>query len=231
MTRESVGAHYAISSLFESYPEEARIYSFSVRQQARQLFTAGHARLAIGRINVIFEHTRNSDVITYAVVHMGEHNLNCGVHYDGTEEEYQLMVKEMKEAFDRADFAEIIRLMDRHFGASHYSLRNLFRDEQNKVLNQILTASREEIQSAYHLITDRYAPLMRFLADLHLPALKGLAAAMEVVLNSELGRQFDGERLDLERVRSLLAECEAQQSATGFGFACLRVEAAFGTVE
>jgi alpha-amylase/alpha-mannosidase (GH57 family) len=211
MTRESVGAHYAISSLFESYPERARIYAFTVQQLDRQLFTAGHARLAIGRINVIFEQTRNSDMISYAVIHMGEHNLNCGVRHDGSEEEHQKMVKDLKEAFDRADFPEIVRSMDRHFGESRYSLRNLFRDEQNKVLNQILTTSREEIQNTYHLITDRYAPLMRFLSDSRLPALKGLAVAMEVVLNSELRRQFDAERLDLERVRSLLAECEASK--------------------
>ena len=48
MTREKVAAHYAISSLFESYPDEARIYSFSVKQEDRQLLTAGNARLAIG---------------------------------------------------------------------------------------------------------------------------------------------------------------------------------------
>jgi len=50
MTREKVAAHYAISSLFESYPEVAQIYKFTVKQEDRQLFTAGHARLAIGLV-------------------------------------------------------------------------------------------------------------------------------------------------------------------------------------
>ena len=58
MTREKVAAHYAISSLFESYSEEARIYSFTVRQEDRQLFTAGNARFAIGRIKVTFTVTQ-----------------------------------------------------------------------------------------------------------------------------------------------------------------------------
>ena len=39
---------------------------------------------------------------------------------------------ELRAAFDRADFAEIIRLMDQHFGKVHYTLRNLFRDEQTQ---------------------------------------------------------------------------------------------------
>ncbi len=217
MTRETVGAHYAISSLFESYPERARIYAFTVFQEDRQLFTAGGTRLAVGRIKVTFENTHSSAEITYAVIHMGEHNLNCGVRFDGQLDAYRTLVTQMHEAFEHADFAEIIRLMDRHFGETHYSLKNLFRDEQTRVLNQILAATREDINNTYRLITDRHAPLGRFLADLHVPPLKSLELAMEVVLNSELRRQFDGEQLDPERVRSLLAESEATKVALDTG--------------
>ncbi len=211
MTRESVAAHYAISSLFESYPEEARVYSFIIRQEDRQLFTAGQARLAIGRIKPTFAITRASDVLTYVVIHMGDHNLNCGVKHDGDPEFYRNMVQGMREAFERADFPELIRLMDRHFGDVHYSLKNLFRDEQLKVLNQILGTTRDEIHNTYHLLTDRYAPLARFLADIHAPPLNVLAPATEFVLNSELRKQFENGHLDVERVRSLLAEGQANK--------------------
>ena len=63
------------------------------------------------------------------------------------------------------------------------------------MLNQILAASRDEIHNAFRLITDRYAPLMRFLAGLHMPSVKNLAMAMEAVLNSELRRQFENPTL------------------------------------
>ncbi|MBI5383149.1 MAG: DUF3536 domain-containing protein [Verrucomicrobia bacterium] len=213
MTRETAGAHYAISSLFESYPEQARIYSFTVTQEDRQLFTAGTARLALGRIKVTFEITRNSDTVSYAVVHLGEHNLSCGVRCDGQPEAYAALVKELRAAFERADFPEIIRLIDRHFGQTQYSLKNLFRDEQRKALNQILASTRDEIHNTYRLITDRHAPLLRFLADLRAPAPKSLQMAMEFVLNSELRRQFESESLDHERVQALLAESEQAKIA------------------
>jgi alpha-amylase/alpha-mannosidase (GH57 family) len=209
MTRETAAAHYAISSLFESYPEEARIYSFNVRQEDRQLLTAGNARLAIGRIKVTFEITRNSDVITYGVLYMGEHNLNCGARFYQGPEDYAALARETRAAFEQANFAEIIRIMDRHFGETNYSLKNLFRDEQYKVLNQILAATRDDIHNTYRLLTDRYTPLARFLADLRAPPLSPLAPAMEFVLNSELRRQFENGAPDIERVKSLLAECEA----------------------
>jgi alpha-amylase/alpha-mannosidase (GH57 family) len=208
MTRESVAAHYAISSLFESYPEDARIYSFAVRQEDRQLFTAGIARLAIGRIKVTFTITKASDVLTYAVLYMGEHNLNCGVRYDGDLPGYAKAIEEMHAAFERADFPELIRVMDKHFGKANYSLKNLFSDEQYKVLNQILAATRDEIHNTYRLLTDRYAPLTRFLNDIHAPPLNSLAPATEFVLNAELRKQFENGHLDAERVKSLIAEAQ-----------------------
>jgi len=209
VTRDIVGAHYAISSVFESYPNEARLYAFTFKQEERQMFTSGAARLAIGRARVTFEITRSSDILTYGVLYMGSHNLNCWVHLNGQSSAHGPLVEESRAAFERADFSEIIRLMDRHFGPNHYSLKSLFRDEQRKVLNQILAATREEIQTAFKLIADRHSPLLRVLADLNAPTLSGLRMTVESVLNSEIRAQFLGERLDREQVRSLLAECNA----------------------
>jgi alpha-amylase/alpha-mannosidase (GH57 family) len=206
MTRETVGAHYAISSLFESYPEEARVYAYLIKQEDRQLWTAGNARLAVGRIKVTFEVTRNSDTIMYGVLYMGGHNLNCGVRYFESAEKYNALVNEARAAFERADFPETIRVLDRHFGESHYSLKNLFRDEQFKALHQILGATREDIYNTYKSLTDRYAPLIRFLNDIHVPPLNALAPAAEFVLNAELRRQFENGPPDPERVRSLIAQ-------------------------
>jgi hypothetical protein len=213
MDREKVGAHYAVSSLFETYPETARIYSYTVEQEDRQVYSAGNARLALGRARVRFEVTHNADVITYGVLHMGDHNLNCGVRRYQGPEEYERLVKEMRESFDRADFPATIRLMDRHFGESHYSLKYLFRDEQRRILDQILAATRDDIHNTYRLMTDRFTPLLRFLADIRAPAPPALRLAHEFVMNSELRRQFDNDVLDIERVQALLQESEAEKVA------------------
>jgi alpha-amylase/alpha-mannosidase (GH57 family) len=213
MDRERVGAHYAVSSLFKSYPEQARIYSYTIGQEDRQNFVAGTARLMIGRARVRFEITGATDVISYAVMHLGDHNLNCGVRYYLGPERYAEMVQEIREAFDRADFPQVIRLMDRCFGESNYSLKNLFRDEQRQVLDQILASTRDDIHSTYRLITDRYTPLLRFLADIGAPAPQALRMAHEFVVNSDLRKQFDGVAIDFERVRILLQEAEREKVA------------------
>jgi len=144
---------------------------------------------------------------------MGDHNLNCGVRYVQGEEAYRNLVQEARTAFERADFSELIRILDRNFGATHYSLKNLFRDEQRKVLNTILAATRDEIHGAYRVLTDRFAPLTRFLKDIYAPPLNALTPATEFVLNSELRKQFENGHLDAERIRSLLNEGRAANVA------------------
>ncbi|MGE3312187.1 MAG: DUF3536 domain-containing protein, partial [Limisphaerales bacterium] len=141
MNREKLGAHFAVSSLFETYPDDTRIYSCRFQQQHRQMLTAGRAKLIIGRSTVTFDNTRASDTFSYAALHLGDHNVNGGVRYFRGEEAYQELVGEMTEAFNRAEFPQVIRLMDKHFGESFYSLKNLVRDEQRKVLSQVLSAT------------------------------------------------------------------------------------------
>ena len=214
MDREWLGAHFAVSSLFERYPDQARIYRFIFDQQHRQELEAGKARLILGRSNVIFEITGAADMLSYAALHLGDHNVNCGVRYFRGDEEYKTMVAEFSEAFGRADFPQVIRLMDRHFGESNYSLKDLFRDEQRKILSLILASTGQDLESRYRQITDQYMPLMRFLKDIDAPLLTPLKTAADYVLNSEIRRQFEGDDPDPVRVRMLVDE--ARQGSVEF---------------
>ena len=60
------------------------------------MFEAGKARLIIGRSKVIFDVTRASDMLSYAAMHLGDHNVNCGVRYFRGEEEFQATGQRMQ---------------------------------------------------------------------------------------------------------------------------------------
>jgi hypothetical protein len=94
--------------------------------------------------------------------------------------------------------------MDRRFGESNYSLRSLFRDEQRKVLEQILAATLSEAETLYRQIYEHRAPMMRFLTNLNIPLPKAFYAAAEFVLNGHLCRALAQEEVDAERVNALL---------------------------
>jgi alpha-amylase/alpha-mannosidase (GH57 family) len=201
---EQIGAHYAVSSLFELYPERAKLYCYRTERKDYQIFEAGAAKLGVGQVKLTSEITWESVVLNFGVLHMGDHNVNCGVQESLGHTADPNPTREAVEAFLRADFAEVIRFMDRCFGESNYSLWSLFRDEQRKVIEQILTSSLGEAEALYRQIYERRAPMMRFLTHLHIPLPKVFSAAAELVLNGYLRRALEQEEVDAERVNTLL---------------------------
>jgi alpha-amylase/alpha-mannosidase (GH57 family) len=210
---QKVAAHYAISSLFETYHEHTRIFAYSFDQEQHQIFTAGRARLAIGRVRLRFDITHEAAVLTYGVLHLGDHNMTGGVRTYRGPEAYQELVSELSALFERVDFPEMIRALDRHFERSPYSLRSLFRDEQRKVLNLILASTLEDLENRQRAIADRYTPLMRFLSDIGAPFPKVVQWAADFILNADLRRQLEREDMDLEQVRSLVGKAQATKVA------------------
>jgi alpha-amylase/alpha-mannosidase (GH57 family) len=201
---ERVGAHYAVSSLFENYSERTKLYCFAAEREDYQIFTAGLAKMAVGRVKLTSEITRESEVLSFGVLHMGDHNVNGGVRrFQGTDA-YEELTREEVEPFMRADFAEIIRTMNRRFGESNYSISWLFRDEQRKVLNLILGSALREAESLYRQIYEHRAPMMRFLTNLHIPLPKAFQSAAEFVLNGYLREALEKDDIDAERIRALL---------------------------
>jgi len=210
---ERVGAHYAVSSLFAGYPAQARVYCYRAEQKAWQIFEAGKAKLAVGRINLTSEITKESSELVFGALHMGDHNVNGGVRPFLGEEVEAYLARELAEPFSRVDFAEVIRLMDRRFGASNYSLRSLFRDERCQLLEWILAAALGETEILYRQIYDQRAPLMRFLKSIRIPLPKEFQSAAEFVVNKDLRRALEGEKINQERVKNLVEAAKLEGTA------------------
>jgi alpha-amylase/alpha-mannosidase (GH57 family) len=207
-----VTAHYAISSVFHSYGEKTRIFAYGFEDEQRQLLTSGKTRLAIGRTRVFSEITEESQRLTYAILYLGEHNLTGSVRPFQSAEADETTLAEVRGAYDRADFPETIRLIDRHFGQPSYSLNSLFKDEQRRILNEILASTREDLESRFRLIAERYTPLMKFLETTGAPLPPGLDTVTDFVLQSDIRRQIEAEPVDLERLDALIQEAQLRQN-------------------
>ncbi|HEY7544335.1 MAG TPA: DUF3536 domain-containing protein, partial [Blastocatellia bacterium] len=136
-----VGAHYAVSSLFEDYQETASIYSYIAQREMLEREEAGRQRLAIGKAMLRSNITWTESTISFAVLHLGDHNLVGGVRRFLGEDAFHKMRLEIRQAFFRSDIPEILRLMDQYFETHNYSLWHLFRDEQRRVFGRILEAT------------------------------------------------------------------------------------------
>ena len=166
--RRKVAAHYALISLFQPYPQEAKVYCYNVQPDHFKFSEAGRAKLLVGRARVTSEITCESDVLSFGALHMGYHLMNAGVRVYQGEEEYEALAGEMIDRFRHADFPEVIRILDRLFGPS-YSLGSIFHDDQRKILDLIMESTLAEAEAICRQIYETHAPMMRFVSDLRIP--------------------------------------------------------------
>lgn len=203
---KKVGAHYAISSLFEEYIDETSIYSYVVTKEDYQKVEAGITKLAIGKISVSSKITEESELISFCVLHFGGHALNGRVRTFLGPDAYQSMKKEIISTFEKGDFADIVRLMDHHFGLHNYSLTNLFRDQQRNILNLLMTKTLEDFEKTYRQIYDNNKILMGFLRETGMPLKRAFLSAVEVILNFDIKKAFMDELVDVERIQNLISD-------------------------
>jgi alpha-amylase/alpha-mannosidase (GH57 family) len=205
---EKVGAHYSISSLFAPYGDRTDIFSYSVKRLDYHAADAGKLRMGLGQARFTSKITQESEVLTFWVVHFGDHNVAGGVQkVDGTTV-FKDMLDAINESFTRVDIPEVVRLLDRRFGEKTYSLRSLFRDEQRRIVRTILSSTVAEAEAAYLQLYEHHAALMRFITSLGTPMPREFTAAMEYAINSLLRRACSTEELDIDRIRNLLREAQ-----------------------
>jgi hypothetical protein len=164
----------------------------------------------LGKTRVTSDITLESAAFGFAVLHLGDHNLSAGVREFPDHHSYDLMVKDVSDAFASADFTETLRVLDRNFGDSVYSLKSLFRDEQRRILKLMLKTTLEETEAAYRQLYEDHAPLLQFLKDTGSPPPKVFYVAAELVLNADLHRSFQDNNLDLNRIEYLLEESQLE---------------------
>ena len=207
---QRVGAHYAVSSIFANYPAAANIYCYRVERRFFQSFEADKAKLAVGRIKLTCTLTKESTEIGFGVLSVDDHDVNGGVRPILGDDGEADFTREIAEPFARADFAEVIGLLERRFGKSNYTLRSLFRDERRQRLERILASALSETVALYRQIYQQRAPLMRFLTDMHVPLPNALSAAAECVLNDNLRSALTQDAIEAKRIEHLCATAKLE---------------------
>ncbi|MCG2720678.1 MAG: DUF3536 domain-containing protein, partial [Thermodesulfovibrionales bacterium] len=203
---KKVGAHYAVSSLFEDYIDETDIYSYAVTKEDYTKTPAGGATISIGRVAISSRITWESEQISFCVLHFGGHALNGGVRTFLGADAYQSMKNEIFSTFEKGEFADIVRLMDTHFGMHNYSLINLFRDQQRTILNLLIGQTMEDFETAYHQMYENNRILMGFLQGMGIPVKRSFLAAAEFTLNAELKRAFTEEVHSADRIQGIFSD-------------------------
>jgi alpha-amylase/alpha-mannosidase (GH57 family) len=207
---EQVGAHYAISSVFTSYPDQTDLFCYTVRRLEYGVETSGRGRLAIGKGHVCSKITEEQETVVFAVLHFGDQNISAAVKSHKPEEEglYEEFARAARAAVIRADFPEVIRGFDRYFDGTTYSIQSLFRDEQQRIMELILKPRLQRVEASLASIYEDQASLLHFLGTTGLRRPAALTLAATFAINAGLRRALESNPIDAVQMRVYLGLAE-----------------------
>jgi len=208
VTLRNVCAHYGLSSLFQDYPEEARVYAYTVHGRPIGSAASGTARLVVGRADVRSEITYESARFTYGALLLAGQSVLGGVRPFQGEEPLRRTADDLLHSFESGDLPGTIRGVDQSFNEGVYSLQLLFRDEQQKIIELLLASFRDGIESSFRRIYESTAPILTNLgtSQSHVPP--ALRAAAQFYLNERIRLALERSPPEVEEVRSRLREIE-----------------------
>ena len=208
---EQVVAHYAISSVFSSFAEETDLFCFHVRRISYDISTSGRGRLAVGRAHIASAITGHNKTFSFAVLHFGDQNITAAVkpYSDQDAAGFEAFAEQAAAEVQRADFPDVIRLLDQYYGRADYSLTSLFTDEQRRIVQLILNSTLWDIESSLTTIYQDHASLLHYLAQAGLPKPPALTLAAGFAVNAGLRRALESDPIERAQLRSHLSLAKA----------------------
>jgi alpha-amylase/alpha-mannosidase (GH57 family) len=210
---EQVAAHYAISSVFSSFADETELYCYRVRRISYEVHASGRGRLALGRAHIASALTDQEQSFSFAVLHFGDQNITAAVkaYQESDAQEFEAFAAQAAEQVQRADFPDVIRLLDRYYGHVDYSLTSLFGDDQRRIVQLILNSTLWDIENSLTSIYEEHASLLHFLSQAGLPKPPALTLAAGFAVNAGVRRALEAEPIDQAMLRSFLQLARADK--------------------
>jgi alpha-amylase/alpha-mannosidase (GH57 family) len=210
---EQVAAHYAISSIFSSFAEETELFCYRVQRISFEIHTSGRGRLAMGRAHIASSITGQQQSFSFAVLHFGDQNISAAVkpYANSDAAPFEAFAAQATEHVQRARFPEVIRLLDREYGRTDYSLTSLFSDEQRRIVGLILNSTLWDIEKSLTTIYEDHASLLHYLSQAGLPKPPALTLAAGFAINAGLRRALEVDPVDIAQMRSFLTLAKADQ--------------------
>ncbi len=212
-----VAAHYAISSLFASYPPQQRVYCYQAEQLDYQLQRIGPLTLAVGQLQLTSEVTHETAHLSFAVLHLGGWDFHCCVQPFSGRRAYSTLKDKLFATLQAGSAARTVLAMSEQFGSASYGLNDLFAAERHRIMELLSQETLTRLEQLYtQVYRDNYGILIGFRQD-GLPVPQELQVAAEVALSHRAiaalkgleQEMSDPTQLDSQLGMSYLAELTA----------------------
>ncbi|MGB9920080.1 MAG: DUF3536 domain-containing protein [Moorellales bacterium] len=200
-----MAAHYALAALFDE-PPALPSAGFELRRREAGRISRGEARLAWGRAEIASRLTREAQTVDYVSAYLGRNLMLACLRPAPESGERWELVDRLRETFRSGDLAEVSRLLGTCAGPGPFTWRHLFRDQRQRLLEQLLGGALAAAEAELGRLYQSYAGLLHFLRHQELPLPRSVAAVAELALGSFLRRELMQPEPDPERLALLLEE-------------------------
>ena len=180
----------------------------SINYKELEKHDSGKFRLAFSRAVVKSHITLDEISIDGAAIWFGDYKVSCGVKKDSDEAAFKTVKSEILESFNKGEVNETLSKMSHHFGNNTYSLKDIFKDDQIRIIDTIV---KEAVKKATELNEGIYRDnleLLRFMKEINIKAPKPFRTAIEIVLNAEIEKSVAAENVDIDSLNTLLSDAK-----------------------
>jgi hypothetical protein len=150
--------------------------------------------------------TWEENTLMFAVLHLGNHNFMGGATEFSDTISYFAMRDDLLNSFSKSDIPRMILHLEDHFGSRFYSLWDLFRDGQRKVLYSILNTTLADMESSFRHIYNQFFPLLNAMKEMQIPPPKVLEDPVWYIINLDLKKVLLNGNIDTQRLAGLVEE-------------------------
>ena len=96
--------------------------------------------------------------------------------------------------------------MDKHFGTHSYSFWHLFKDDQKKIVDQVLENTSITAESLMHQLYENNYPIMQAVKELNIPLPHPIRIPLEFIINSKLRKILERDEINLDELEKVKEE-------------------------
>ncbi|QCK15335.1 DUF3536 domain-containing protein [Mangrovivirga cuniculi] len=206
LTLTNIGLHYAVNSLFADNPAMLSVLNYDCESEIYKRYEAGIQKLALGKTKVVSKVTQSEKVFWFVIVYLGQHQLFGSSSNKLDDESFDKVAKDIRNEFNKGNLSKTIDIIRANFKSKNFSFFDMFRDEQNKLLDTVLQESIGQAEASYRRIYERNYNLLNVMKNsgLHIPL--ALQRNIEGVVQSELKKVFLNDKLDMNKLESIVRD-------------------------
>ncbi len=151
---EQIAALWAISSLYTDMDDKEDVYSYTIKRNAYKKMKKGKSSFVIANIEVQSKVTTRRVNLVVALVKFSSGDFHCAFNQYTTEAEFKKMRTELMSIFMLDEQTQIIRAIDKSFGSEYFTLKDIFIEERQKILETMLKGKIDKFAAAYQDMYD-----------------------------------------------------------------------------